>query len=121
MRLQACTQALENKVRYPTDRQTGIKYSRYKVAYHDFCLGSRSRDCGGARRQESPRNDRLNPSSAKKEKNADEEKNAARNVGKGENNEFMFVHWREPLHAYCCKDWKSCFEVAKKNGWKDFS
>ena len=23
--------------------------------------------------------------------------------------------------AYCCKDWKNRFEVAKKNGWKGFS
>ena len=25
------------------------------------------------------------------------------------------------VDAYCCKDWKNRFEVAKKNGWKGFS
>jgi hypothetical protein len=53
-----------------------------------------------ARRRESPRNDRQAQFLERKKKEKDDtEKNAARNVGKGDNNGFMFVHWREPLRG----------------------
>ena len=58
----------------------------------------------------------------KKKEKDEEEKNAARNVGKGEKMESCSCIEGNPCaDAYCCKDWKNRFEVAKKNGWKGFS